>query len=135
MVFAQYRSQASDAGTGSPSARATGAAPSLPSPPPLVGTCSGPEVAACLAHYSKPQMNAEDIQRLLDFELEDCFALTDPEKLWNQGGCLPLTVGRDARNGQTIELVFFAAIYALPTVKLSCATRVSRRNSVVAWEA
>ena len=73
-------------------------------------TCEGPssdsEVAKCVSRYSRPRLTPADIRRFVEHGRSECFVRGDPKKLAEQGRCLPLSLGVDARNGKALEIVY-----------------------------
>lgn len=97
------------------------------------GKCSGDEVAKCVAKYAKAALTPADLERFIENGIAACFAQKDPEKLADQGACLPLSLGMDARNGRVVEIVYhcsdvcpsygaIAVQYANITKQECCAT-------------
>jgi hypothetical protein len=57
-----------------------------------------------VSRYARAELQPEDIRRWLEVGLGECFAQRDPALLEDEGACLPLSLGRDVRNGKTLEL-------------------------------
>jgi hypothetical protein len=53
---------------------------------------------------TKRRLSSKDIEVLSREVIDECFSTQDPKRLWDEGGCLPLEVGVDKRNGHLIEL-------------------------------
>lgn len=73
------------------------------------GACTVSEVVACVARYSRSTLTPDDVARFVTKGLEECFARKDPRKLEQQGACLPLSLGVDARNGRVVELSYLCS--------------------------
>jgi hypothetical protein len=69
-----------------------------------VVTC--PEVKKCVDRYAKPKLAPGDVKSFVDRGINDCFSWREKEKLEQQGKCLPMTLGKDARNGLPVEMVY-----------------------------
>ena len=65
-----------------------------------------PEVKTCVDRYAKPALAPGDVASFIDHGIDECFALREKPKLAEQGKCLPMTLGKDARNGLMIEMVY-----------------------------
>jgi hypothetical protein len=77
---------------------------------PIDAACPGDEVARCVARYAKPKLTPEDVGRFVHGGIGQCFALYhDPEKLAAQGACLPLTLGKDARNQKSVQIRYMCS--------------------------
>jgi hypothetical protein len=63
-------------------------------------------LAACLQRWSATEMTASDIRRFINEGLPDCFPVNNPDVLSRFEKCLPLQVGKDARNGRTLEVSY-----------------------------
>lgn len=62
----------------------------------------------CLLLYSKKEMTSEDITKYIR-EGNTCFS-RDPKTLAKEAACfLPMELGIDSRNGQTVELKYFCS--------------------------
>lgn len=71
-----------------------------------VGCRDPAALSACVKRWSAMEMKAADIERFVHEGLPDCFPMEDQNALWRIAECLPLQLGRDARNGKTLELVY-----------------------------
>ena len=72
--------------------------------------CEGPspnsEVGRCVGRYARPRLTPADIRRFNTQGRNDCFGRGGPQKLAEQGRCLPLPLGVDERNGKTVEVIY-----------------------------
>jgi hypothetical protein len=72
----------------------------------IANGCVSEEPCECIRSYGKTGMSSAEIKRLLDTGITACFALDDKNALEDEGRCLPTIAGTDARNGQSIEIVY-----------------------------